>query len=943
MLLTFVVSLSATAGKGIQKPVRKTVKAAKAPASPSWSESFEDCDESDMFWLPEGWTAKRTEAFANPAEPHTWAVIKQMSMFYPEPVDGTHYATCYYNDDAYQDEWLYTPELTPAQGEYFTYYVSLKPFFLYDISKYDEKNGTMSEYIPTADLRLHISVDGGEWQQLNSMYDLYLNEDINELYEVAHNGYVSNRKMFVDMAPYVGHSVRFGFQYVGQGGNSMYLDDLRLTPLSMTVGYDVPQGTMYLGMTPDFRQPSDYLFVPDNTELVWHNTSSLEAIAFDWTYVDGADYTKVNHSSASDLTTVYTGYVSADKQVTHTENIIDVPSLAVDGQAGLHDTYTHPAGKMLVGGKAEVFSNGERLQTGASYCNPKFGHDILTTRDGVPYFGVGEGNKALWTKLFGTEAEVTGMGVYVTEPAKPWTMRGLHIQGIGSIERPYKLTVAVRKFNVYGSVDEEPVATAVIDVDNIVEQDDPSGKKLYTLPFLFADPITIDKDVIITLEGLPKAATWFAPLQTKQYESDIENSRAIFVYNYNDNYGMQTGMNYVSNLGVVDENGETMPCATNFFFNFDIAYGDCDDWGHVDVTVPGPEMPELTYADNTIVFVDAETLVSQFAEELPYKPLVCGFYDEATADRLTLYVCIGELYEYEGGPFYSDKVNDTYYIKLSMPAAFVDGKEHAIDNQEVTVDYYDLLSHSWVFHATEGKICVDKTGEHVYSVDVKALDAPACLAIGARYCRPDEWRFHDFNEVRPDSSEFAFTSGGRVMSHYDILSCVVDQSNPDIPVFYLADEEDLTTVAEVMELPDDEYVTISCPVELMDGLMKGFSGWSNDDLTVTYMGIDYNHSGCQHDDTCYGGNVAVLLYDTENNMVNINSKIFTMINYNKYNMTLHYEGPFSVDNVASGISTVETNINDGAVYNLAGQRINLKSGSHGKQIVIKDGKKYLIR
>lgn len=950
VMASMVAVLSAVAQSIPMQTVKQAVLKEKnfvrrsEAAMPSWKESFEDWDEQDMFWLPEGWTAKRTEAFVDTEDPHTWAVQKQLNIYYPAPVDGSYYMTCYYNDDAEQDEWIYSPAVTPKEGEFLTYFVTLRPFFLFDQQYFDRTSESFSQLVSTADLKLYVSVDGGEWQQMHSLFDLYKEENISELYELAHDGYLSNRKMFLDMAPYVGHQVRFAFRYHGMGGETLWLDDIELTKPSMTVGYKLPESKLYMGMTPDFKQPSTYIYLPDETPLTWMNTSSMEALTFDWSYVGTSNYTETSHSSDAVLTTTYTGYVPRTEQVTGEENIISVPTLSVSGVGGLTGSFTHPYAKMLIGGKAELRgANGEVQKTGASFCHPSKGTDVMIASNGAPFFGVGDGNKTLWTNIFGIEAEVTGVGMLVDKPLKAWKMRGLHIQGVGNITRPYRLSVSVHKFNVYGSVEDEPIATAVIDEANIVAQPDPmTGLTMYTLPFIFEDVFTLDRDVIFMLDGLPQAATWFAPLQTAQYEDDVEDSHAIFKYNYADQGETYQGMNYVSNLGVYNEQGEPVACATNFFFNFDMAYGDCDDWGHVDIDVTGPEMPNITAADNTIVLVNAETLESLYGDGVPYKPLLCGFYDEKDDDLLTLYLCIGQLYEYEEGPFYSDKVNDTYYIRMTLPKSMVDGMEHAIGMDDIVVDYYDLLSHQWVFNATSGAVRVSQTADHVYEVDIKALDSHSFTALAARYCHTDAWRMHDYNEQRPDPSQFEFTKSGRVMDHHDILSCVVDQTNPDLPVFYFADEEGLTTVAEVKALDQKRYITIQCPTELMDGLMKGFSGWANDDLTISYMGLLYNHSNCQHDETCYGGNVAVLQYDTENNKLTINAKIFTMTQYNMYNMALHYEGGFSAEGGSTGVTNVNDDDNDNddvrrGIFNLSGQRV---SPSY-KGIVIKDGKKVM--
>lgn len=952
LLITLFLCLASIIGANAQitpfkgVPVKKISQASlnALSSSSTWKESFEGWNERDMFWLPTGWSAKRTPEFMDKQDPHTWALAKQLNMYYPAPADGKYYACCYYNDDAPQDEWLYSPEITPKQDDYLSYYVILDPVYLFDMQYYDDVTDTFSQLVSSADLKLYISVNGGEWEQLNSMYDLYKDVNITALIEQSHNGYIQQRKMFIDMAPYVGKKVKFGFRYHGQGGNTIWIDDIEMAPVSLKAQYKLPTATMYFGMTPDFQQPTNYLFMPDNTTLTWRNSSSIEAQTFDWAYANTSNYSKIDHKTNVDLLTTYKNYVPRAQQTTGKENMAVVPTLTASGVGGTEASYTHHAGKMVIGGKAEYVADGVTYKTGASYCDPLKGFDILTNAKGAPYFGVGEGNKEIWTGLFGTETEVVGVGTYVKKPAKPWMLRGLHIQGIGEITKAYKLRVSVRQFDIYGSVEETPVATAVIDVNNIIVQDDPSGKKLYTLPFIFEDVFTVNRDVIITIDGLREAATWFAPLQTAEYEEATDDSHAIFEYEYADTDGLYKGINYVSNLSLRDDSGKNVPCTTNFFFNFDMAYGDCDDWGHVDIDVPGPDMPAIECADNTIVLIDSDTGESLYGETIGYKPLVCGFYDEKNEENLTLYVCIGELYEYEGGPFYSDKVNDTYYVKVTLPKSLADGEEHAINAKDITVDYYDMMSHSWLLHATKGSIKVQETAPHVYTVDVKALDANTSVALAARYVRSDEWRWRNFNELRPNPSQFELTSGGRVVEHHDVLSCVVDMSDANIPVFYLADEAGLTTVAQVKALNNKKYVSISCPTSLMDGLMKGFSGWANDDLTVTYMGINYNHSGCQNDATCYGGNVAVMEYDTENNRVNISSKIFTMTQYNMYNCTIHYEGEFSVDNSTTGIDaatmdTVEPRYSQS--YNLQGQRISSESGYKG--IMIKNGKKVLVK
>lgn len=898
------------------------------PANVSWHEGFEAANDNDLFWLPDGWTAKRTEAFVNTSSPSTWCVTRQINAFYPEPVEGTHYAVAYYNDDEEQDEWIYTDTHTPKTGEYLTYYATLLPFWLYDGAYFDQETETFSRYELLCDMQSYISVEGGEWKLINSLFETYKETPASELYDLAHNGYVSNRKMFIDMAEYVGHEVRFAFRYVGKGGSSIYLDNIELCKPELTASYEQPQSALYFGMTDSFEQPSTYLYLPDETEISWWNSSSMEALSFEWKYADTNDLTKTSTSTEADLRTTYHTYVSEANQLTGNENIAQLPVLSAKGVAGTEDTFTLPAAKAQIGGKAQIKAGDKVYKTGASNCNPVLGHTILTASNDAPIFGVGTGSKALWTGFFGLSgnqtAEVTGFGSVFAEPLRPYTLRGVHIQGVGMLDKQklYAVSASVRQRDpIYGSMNEAPIATAILDAEHITEEAiEGSEMKRYTLPFLFADPVTVSDEIWVMVDGLEKASTWFAPLQTAEIEAKEELSQAVFEVEYFDGSEKMRGIYYASNLTLFDDQQNEVPCYYNFFVNLDMAYGDCDDWGHLDITQPLPPMPEILTPENTMKMISMdepnnEELMLQFN-------MRCGFYDETDAEKLTVYACIGELYEYEGGAFYSDDLYDTFVVKMVLNKSDM-GKELSIENGEVSLDFYNIYEHAWTFSGTHGTVSVSDMGNHRYGIEAAAMDLGTMQAMVAHMHQTDTWRWRDYNEERPDPNQFDIKKNGRVTSHHDILSCVVDESNPELPVIWLASKEGLTTVSEVVTLANTEYVRIQIPASLMDGLYKGFSGWSDDNLTVTYKGVNYNHSGCANDETCYGGNVIVESYDRDNLRINISSTIFTMISENYSNMNLHYKGAFVFDNTASGIATVADAMDaNHTVFDLNGRQMH---------------------
>lgn len=962
-LISAMMATAVIADAQLQQPLRidairadrATMQTDETPvrthtAQSSWKESFEGWDNTDRFWLPEGWTAQRTPSFMNPDEPHTWCVMNQLNAFYPAPNDGRNYAVAFYCDDQPQDEWIISCPVVPEAGQYLSFYVSLQPIWLFKPAEGDEYyrniSDPLSQYPMQCDMQTYISVDGGEWTMLSSLYDLFKTEPAELIHELGLNGTVVNRKFFYDMQPYCGHSVRIAFRYVGQGGDSMYLDDIEIAQPSLTVGYRQPAGTLFFGMDDKFTQPSSMLYLPDAAHLFWENTSSAEAVDFEWTFADTHTLGETRTSAERNLITTYNTYVREADQVTHTENQMCVPLLKATSIDGAVKTYGHPSAMMQIGGKSHVFTDGIMVEAGASNCNPEKGTTILTTSDGTPFFGPATGSEALWSAIFdideGESVKVIGFGSHFDEPVKAYTLRGIHVQGIGQLDmsKLYALNLSILHLDpIYHSVADEPLATAIVDAAHITVQEiEGSDDKAYTLPFVFADPVTVNEEIYVIINGLDKASTSFAPLQTSEPEAVEEESHAVFQILYQAGSTSQTGIYYASNLILQDETGNAVQCAYNFHVNLDMAYGDCDDWGHIDIEPIVPDMPELGYYDNTMYL----TLISPSPDDTPTEfQLRCGFYDESSADSLTLYYVIGQLYEVPEGVFYSDKLHDTWFIRVKLPRPLV-GDSIDLHNSGVTVDYYDLLTYSWAFHATDGFVKVTASDNHVYGLELQAMDLTRGLALGARYCNTDTWRWRDYNEIRPNPNQLELKKNGYVQSQLALLSCVVDESNPEIPVFYLSDQPSLTHVSDLEGLPTTSYIRIQMPVELMDGMIKGFSIWRNDDMTITYNGYDYNYSNCQHDETCYGGNVQVLDYDKETSHLEINSMIFTMIHEDHCNMNLHYDGQFVIDNPAddaiSGVGAESTATP--AFYDLYGRKATAQNGG---KVMIGNKNIFLVR
>lgn len=893
----------------------------KSAAATSWSESFEawpDADAQgsrDYFWLPEGWDRQATAAYMTPENPHTWFVNTQTNPYVPAPVDGRVYAEIMYNTEP-QDEWLYTCALTPQQGEWLQYYVIFRPFTLFDYSKYDYKEDIFTEYVTVGNLQTYISVDGGEYQLVADLAEEYKNVPVHDISESYYNGEILNKKVSLDMTPYVGHTIRVGFRYVATDGDTMWLDALTLGTPDMEVSYAVPESSLYLGMTMDMKEPAPALFLPDNTPLTWTNTSSQEAKDFEWTYPSADDYSVMSTSTERDLMTSF-------NVVSEISSNTPVPVLKVQGIAGLQKEYENDVNVMKIGGKAV-----------ATTAHPLHGVTITTTQSGYPVFGYQRGVDSPWTQIFGMgagdEAHVSAILNAFPKPAKPAKVRGLWVQGAGKLTSPARLKVGAYRKNVYGSLDETPIATAILDETNIYSEpvEGADGMYYYSIPFIFADPLEVSDALWYRLEGVDKAFDYFAPLQDEQ-PSDFAHAYIDVSYTYQGEQGMNT-----YSIGNLELSG--VPCYNSFFFNLDMAYGDCDDWGHIDIDQPQPEMPDLNILPNTMHLVNLDG-----DEQLERKlPMRCGFYKN-DGDVLTLYPAVGELYTYDGGPFYTDDLPKTYYYEVIIPRTLL-GSEQQIDGTNgISVRYYDIMREEWLLCATSGTLKVVEKQNGTYAIDLRALDSETYNAVAMNFDTNDTWRWREYGEMRPNPNVHKLTRSGKEYEVQYLNSCVMDTSDDSVARLYFCTTPNVTTVAQMQQLPADDHslVVIEITRERMNGNYLSFSMTRNDPslvLNIHYNGEVYNSSRTDID----GGN-ACIEYDAEAKHIDATSMLFSlhspMIEGGYPNWSLKYEGAYSEDSTASGIAHVEAEKAGMYIYNLAGQRVS----DSAKGIVIKNGKKYI--
>lgn len=307
-------------------------------------------------------------------------------------------------------------------------------------------------------------------------------------------------------------------------------------------------------------------------------------------------------------------------------------------------------------------------------------------------------------------------------------------------------------------------------------------------------------------------------------------------------------------------------------------------------------------------------------------PMRCGFYnyDEGV---LELYPCVGELYAYEEGPFYTDDIEKTYSFFISMPENLVGRTLNLESYPDVKAHYYDIMRDEWLFHATSGTLRVEKTGNGTFSVELNALDSKSQNQVEMRFDGPEAWRWREYGEMRPNPNAHKLTTNGHEYSLRYINSCVLDMSDEALASLWFSDEMGVTTVAQMQQLSGEKApVHIVMNKSRMNGNYLSFSMTraSSDSLTldITYDGSVYNFATPDID----GGNAVVNYLYPETQHISVQSMLFSLMDHvidGRYpNWNLKYEGPYALDNV-TGIQQVPVSADEMLpAFNLHGQPVS---------------------
>lgn len=516
----------------LKNPFRKS-QARETPQGMVLYESFEGWDGNDIEWLPEGWTRRQTvEDFSR-----TWGISVPGSGL-PDPSHGDFYMGISYGFG--QDEWLITPACEIADGMIFSFMAYIEPVFLFSTENINW--GTMEydgDKIVAATLQIMVKAENdADWTMLHDYADDYKDMSLSDLYAAQPTGM---QRKSISLSDYVGKKVQMAFRYVGDDGNTMFIDEVAIGyPRLEGVSFMEPFDMQYWGLERSAELSGLSLPVaqiPVFSDETWINTSYIDGADFSWSYCDPVTAEMVDGGNGETLTVQYVpDYTSENSK---RNNFFYPPVLTATAPHAAPGTATSPYTVFQAGGKPEYklsdgmlevslmpFLYGQDGITIAVVDSEKFGDATL------PIFGHNANTNKYWLDYTlrgdapeeGDDVQLDGILNFIYPSQSPMVVNGADVFAKGTIADDAVLTLRIFALDdsyVFDPDVQTPVATATCTGADIIKDDINGGHNTtLCIPFNFDTPAIVqatDETVayVVYLTGFNSdKVEYFAPMQS---------------------------------------------------------------------------------------------------------------------------------------------------------------------------------------------------------------------------------------------------------------------------------------------------------------------------------------------------------------------------------------------------------------------------------------------
>lgn len=550
------------------------------------NESFESWDGSDNAWLPDGWSAQKTEGL----EYYNSWFVTAPTLYAPQVADGQYYAEILYAATP-QDEWLITPDVTVGENDQLSFYIYFQPANFFDMGDGMVDWDTMEfvEKKMNGTIQIMISVEGGEWTLLRDLMDDYADMSLMDVLTVS-GARSSLWEETADLSEYIGKSVKIAFRYVATDTDSVFLDAVRIGAPALEAAYMEPMPHLFWGFSKEAGfnvMPYSIAQYPVYTPLEWMNLTDNPAASYTWSYTSDPATGEQATSTDENLVVSYAPDFSTDK--TKRNNFILPPTLTASAPGAASGSYTAPIDLFQVGGESAYLLSEDGLTKFGllpfDLLNEGFGIMAVEPYDfgepAVPIFGYSNRTTAWWTNhTFQGDAgendlsEVVAINNALLAPSSPMVVSGLWLMAKGNVAADADVTFTASIFpciEVEGGYvpSETPMVSASCKAADILVAEG-GMQNLLTLPFDFESPVVLDDTYpmyFIKVSGFNNPAVeYFAPVQS------LLPNRYGICYGYLDVQITFAGTTRISLSPLANFEGDYGECFNAFAINLDACY-----------------------------------------------------------------------------------------------------------------------------------------------------------------------------------------------------------------------------------------------------------------------------------------------------------------------------------------------------------------------------------